>query len=284
MAGRCGGECIDPEVTGCQCGIAPTTNTLTFSGSGEAGDLFTGAVKVDPVATNALIAGSGLGLLVPPRKLTVILGGFISEVLPGSWTTASAAYVGWGGTGVTKKSFTKQGGASETDLLIAYSLTAYITSAGGDTSVFAIAVNVGGTDYDGSRWPISWPVDEITIGAALANLNDSFSDAQGDNTVVAPGASYSQAEEQEFRADAVRKINELVNRSNAIRTAVIGIGDNPWAHKSGWAAAGGISAGAKNVEIRAKKISGANDIGVDTRCDFSYMVFEVPAGATFHSS
>jgi hypothetical protein len=279
MAGPCGGDCIDPEVTGCQCGMGDTPS-IAWTGSGAEGDLFAADVQIDPDPDNPLEEASGL--LVNPAKLHRTLGGFISETLPGTWTTGSATYVDWGGADVTLKEFTKLGGAAETDILVMYALTAYVTGGNNGTSEFATAVRIDGTDYDGSRWPISWPVDEISIGAALATLNDTVSEAQGDNTVVVPGASYSQADEQEFRADAVLKINQLVNLVNDIRSAVIGIGDNPWAHKVGFAAAGGIPSGAFDVELRAKKLAGDNDIGVDTRCDFSYIVYEVPAGVTFH--
>lgn len=55
--------CIDPEITGCQCGFGDTT-TIHYTGSGVPGDPYLAEVNLSPDTTNR-IYDDGTGLIVP---------------------------------------------------------------------------------------------------------------------------------------------------------------------------------------------------------------------------
>lgn len=179
-------DCIDPEVTGCQCALEGS-ETVAVTGSGDPGDPFIPAAILDPDADNRIVeSASGLAYFPSagesrsenPARGILYRFTFGDELTPG--VTETVDYEN-----------SDLAGGMTTDVAKTYLITPYagfylatfyvkfdVLGAGGDPA--ALTVRISDEDSDGevaafsglmNGWPAGMTDAPPTIFSATSNVN-----------------------------------------------------------------------------------------------------------------
>jgi hypothetical protein len=158
--------------------VTEDSDTIKWSGAGSSSSKWKVDAIIDPLARN-LLSKSSSGLLVDPNDIPDfmrILGGNYGDGPSPGWVLSGDTYEDWGGTDFTRKSFTKVGSDSETDLLILFAVSGFLIDTGQTGScVVDVGVEVGAGNDVGTRpFGLSWPTAVNADGSQMYEHYTNF--------------------------------------------------------------------------------------------------------------